>query len=390
MSAASVSIAQIGTGAVGTVIARHLAASPRVSEIRLADVDEPLAQRVTRSLGSSKATALGLDAGDVGAVARAIRGVDLVVNAAVPRFNRTIQAAAREAGVDYLDLASDGPDPYADGPQWERAGVTGIIGFGEDPGVSNVMARYAADRLDHVESIRIRDGDTAVSPDYPFLCLFSPETFIGETIVPSRIWRDGRYEPVPPFGAKETYVFPEPVGPQPVYSVDHEETESLPRSIGKGIRYCDFKLALDDRTVRVLETFRDLGLFDPKRTDRAAARRAILEIIPKPADLVGRVEGSAALVVEVEGAKDGQKKRLTLSAVLSHGDSSRRFGATATSYFTGTGGAVGALLVATRAVPVRPGLFAPEQLEPDPFLPALRSLGVDVRVDERPIPAYRP
>ncbi len=381
-------IAQIGTGAVGTVIARHLAADPRVAEVVLADVDAPLAARTAAALPGGKARAVGLDAGDVAAVTRAIQGSDVVINAAVPRFNAAIQAAAREAGVNYIDLAADSSDPYVDGPKWRDAGVTGVIGFGEDPGISNVMARYGADQFDHVESIRIRDGDTASSAEFPFICLFSPETFIGETLHSSRLWRHGRYETVPPFGEKEVYPFPEPVGPQPVYSVDHEETDTLPRFIGKGIQYCDFKLALDDRSVRVLQTLGDLGIFGTDRADTVAARKAILSIIPKPAQLVGKVEGSAALIVAVEGEKAGKRQRVTLSAAMSHPDAARLHGATATSYFTGSGGAVGALLLATKAVDAPPGLYSPENLDPAPFLPALRSLGIDLKVETVPISAY--
>src|SRR3989442_9553245 len=64
---------------------------------------------------------------------------------------------------------------------------------------------------------------------------------------------DGKYESVPPFGAFETYEFPAPIGPLPVYSVDHEEVDTLPRFIGKGVRYVDFKLALDPPTVQTLK-----------------------------------------------------------------------------------------------------------------------------------------
>src|SRR5207247_3985174 len=130
-------------------------------------------------------------------------------------------------------------------------------------GVGNVCVRYAADGVDSVASIKVRGGYTASSPDYPFFALFSPETFVEETLAPSRIWRDGKYESVPPFGEFETYEFPAPIGPLPVYSVDHEEVDTLPRFIGKGVRHVDFKLALDATTVQTLKLFRDLPLLEP-------------------------------------------------------------------------------------------------------------------------------
>jgi saccharopine dehydrogenase (NAD+, L-lysine forming) len=337
-----------------------------------------LAQRVAASLPESRAKGLGLDAGDAAAVASFVNGADVLVNATIPRFNAPLMTAAREGHVAYIDLASASSDPFVDDAKWKAAGVPAIIGMGEDPGLSNVFARYGADQVDTVDAIRIRDGDTASSPEFPFICLFSPETFIGETLNSSRIWKNGAYTTVPPFGGFENYSFPLPVGPQPVYEVDHEEVDTLPRFIGKGVQYVDFKLALDDRTVRILQTFQDLQIFGNDRPDLVAARKAILSVIPKPADLVGKVDGSAALVVEVDGRKDGAPHRLRLSTGISHPDAASKYGTTGTAYLTGTGGAVGALLLATGRIK-EPGMHSPETRDPAPFLPLLSERGIALR-----------
>jgi len=368
-------VVQVGCGAVGQVIARHLAESSAIRELVLADLDAPLAQKVAVALPGSRAKGVGLDAGDAAGVAALVKGADVLVNPTIPRFNSTLMTAAREGHVAYIDLASASSDPFVDDAKWKAAGVPAIIGMGEDPGLSNVFARYGADQMDSVDAIRIRDGDTASSPEFPFICLFSPETFIGETLNSSRIWKNGAYTVVPPFGGFENYRFPAPVGTQPVYEVDHEEVDTLPRFIGKGVQYVDFKLALDDRTVRILQTFQDLQIFGTDRPDRVAARKALLNVIPKPADLTGKVEGSAALVVEVDGLKDGAPHRLRLSTLISHPDAARKYGATGTAYLTGTGGAVGALLLATGRVRA-PGMHSPETLDPTPFLPLLAERGV--------------
>jgi saccharopine dehydrogenase (NAD+, L-lysine forming) len=368
----------VGCGAVGQVIARHLVESSDIRELVLADLDAPLAQKVAAALPGSRARGMGLDAGDAAAVAAFVKGADVLVNATIPRFNGTLMTASRENHVAYVDLASASSDPFAEDGKWKAAGVPAIIGMGEDPGLSNVFARYGADQMDTVESIRIRDGDTASSPEFPFICLFSPETFIGETLNSSRIWKNGAYSTVPPFGGFERYPFPSPVGAQPVYEVDHEEVDTLPRFIGKGVQYVDFKLALDDRTVRILRTFQDLQIFGNDRPDRVAARKAILNVIPKPAELVGKVDGAAALVVEVNGRRDGSSQRLRLSTMISHPEAASKYGATGTAYLTGTGGAVGALLLARGQIR-EPGMHSPETLDPAPFLPLLAARGVALR-----------
>src|SRR5438128_4583691 len=94
-----------------------------------------------------------------------MRECGLVINTALPQFNRAVQAAALTEGLNYLDPANDSRDPFVDSDTWKAAGLTALCAMGEDPGLSNVFARYAADGMERVDSIKVRDGDTASSPD---------------------------------------------------------------------------------------------------------------------------------------------------------------------------------------------------------------------------------
>ncbi|MCI4319643.1 MAG: saccharopine dehydrogenase NADP-binding domain-containing protein [Thermoplasmata archaeon] len=359
------------------MIATHLARSDRVGELIVADVDHALADAAVKRTLPSTARAVALDAKEPAAVAEAAHGCRLIINASLPRFNRSIQQGAWDAGANYMDLASDSTDPYADSESWRRRSLTAVVGMGEDPGLSNVLVRHAADALDSVVSVRIRDGDSATSPDFPFLCLFSPETFIEETLHPSRIFQEGRYVDVPPFGASEEYDFPAPVGRSTVYSVDHEEVDSLPRFIGKGVQYVDFKLALDEGSVRTLKLIRDLKLFEHGPPGGTSPRRTLLAALPRPGDLAGRIDGSAALVAEVSGVKDGCPTTFVLGTTLGHTAAFSQFGTTGTSYLTGTPAAAAALLLLDGDFQ-EPGLFPPESLPPAPFLRRLAERGVPV------------
>src|SRR2546422_9237487 len=306
-----------------------------------------------------------------------MRGCGLVINTALPQFNRAVQAAALAEGLNYLDPANDSRDPFVDSDTWKAAGLTALCAMGEDPGLSNVFARYAADGMERVDSIKVRDGDTASSPDYPFIALFSPETFVEETLAPSRIWRDGKYDSVPPFGELEAYEFPAPIGSLPVYSVDHEEVDTLPRFIGKGVRYVDFKLALDSTTVQTLKLFRDLRLLEPGPPGGPNPRKALFAALPKPADLAGHVEGQAVILVEVAGVRGAERTVHTLYTMLAHREAFEKFGATATAYLTGSGMAAAAILVADGTIRER-GKVSPESLDPKPFFPILRTFGLHV------------
>ena len=381
-------VALVGCGGVGGVIARHLAPEVAVKELRLADADPRAVDALAKSCPSPKMRSATIDVRDPARLLAFLEGATLVINAAAPSLNDAILAAACEAGADYIDLAANSTDPYAHSHEVETRGTTAVVGMGEDPGLSNVLARYATDRFVRVRSIRIRDGDTATAPGLPFVPLFSPETFIEETLHPSRIWREGHYDIVPPFGEPEAYTFPAPVGPQTVYSVDHEEVDSIPRFVGKPVSYVDFKLALDDSTVRILQTFRDLKLFgDGASVERTSARKALLAALPKPAELAGRIDGWAALVVEVEGDGEEGPETRRIYSLLGHREAGERFGATATSFLTGTPASAAALLILEGRIHA-PGLHPPEVLAPEPFFPVLRRLGLDIReqrITSRPL-----
>ena len=364
---------------MGTVIAGHLAPDVRVRRLTLADVDERFAKAATAHLSpSDKVETRSLDASDPSALEAAFEEVELVIQASLPRFNAGIQAACLAAGTNYMDLATDSTDPYVNDPEWRAHGRTALLGIGEDPGLSNIMARQSADGLDQVESIRVRDGDTGANPAYPFLPVFSPETFIEETLHGSRIWEAGRYRDVPPFGDAEVYNFPPPVGPQKVYSVDHEEVDSLPRYIGKGVQYVDFKLALDDTAVRTLLTLRDLRLLERGTPEAPGPLKMVLNALPRPAELVGKIDGDTMLIVETKGQKDGHPVAETFSTVLNHRRASELYRTTAVSYLTGTPAAVAALQMVGGTITAT-GMLAPERLDPKPFFPMLRERGIIVR-----------
>jgi saccharopine dehydrogenase (NAD+, L-lysine-forming) len=365
---------------VGTVIAGHLAPDARVRRLTLADVDEQFARAAAaRFPGTSKVGTRALDASNPAALESAFEGVELVIQASLPRFNAGIQAACLAVGANYMDLATDSTDPYVNDAEWQAHRLTALLGMGEDPGLSNIMARQSADGLDHVESIRVRDGDTGSNPAYPFLPVFSPETFLEETLHGSRVWEHGKYRDVPPFGDGELYEFPPPVGPQKVYSVDHEEVDSLPRYIGKGVQYVDFKLALDDTAVRTLLSLRDLRLLERGTPESPGPLRMVLNSFPKPADLAGKVDGDSMLIVETKGEKDGHAVEETFSTVLNHRRTGELHQVTAVAYLTGTPAAVAALQMVGGTI-TAPGMLAPERLDPKPFFPMLRERGIPIRL----------
>ncbi|MCS7138235.1 MAG: hypothetical protein NZ941_07710, partial [Candidatus Caldarchaeum sp.] len=163
----------------------------------------------------------------------------------------------------------------------------------------------------------------------------------------------------------------EPIGKLSVYSVDHEEVYTLPKFIRKGIRYVDFKLALDDELIKAVKLFKKIGLLKSRKMrvkgQTVAPRDVLFALMPRPSEISRHIEGHASLVVEVEGENNGRSTRYKLYTLLSHEDAHRKFGVNATAYLTGTVPALVASMIARGEIEAK-GVIVPEQLEPEPII----------------------
>lgn len=374
-------IALFGAGATASVAARHLVEIDEIEGIVVSDLVEERARALASRLGGKKAKAVPISGMEVGDLARIVRGADLAINAAHVSLDLPLMEACLEAGAHYMDLSSVPTTQFPFDAKFRKAGLTALLGGGEDPGLGNVLARAGTDALDTVDAIRIRDGDTASSPDTPLPVVWSPETFLEEVFSPGLYFQDGEIVHAPPWSGRELYPFPDPVGAQPVYLMDHEEPETLGRFIGKGLRHVDLKLAIDDSMRAVLETVKALGLLGdapvPVDGGSVVPRKLLLRLLPRPTDLIGKVRGAAMILVEVDGTKAGEIVGHRLYTGLDHAQAAKDHGATATGYLVGTGAAVFATQFARGQVQVK-GVIAAECLDPAESLRLMVRWGLTV------------
>ncbi len=366
---------------MGTVAARHLVRLKEINDLVIADRIAVRARGLAAKFRSLRVRAVPVRDTEVGTLAKLLEGAELAINAAHVSLDLPLMDACLDAGAHYMDLSSEPSRQFPYDPRFRKAGLTALLGGGEDPGLGNVLARAAADELDAVDAIRIRDGDTASSPDTPLPIVWSPETFLAEVFSPGLAFEGGELVRMPPWSGREIYPFPEPVGPQPVYLMDHEEPETLGRFIGKGLRHVDLKLAIDDEMSRILHTVQRLGLLEEgpvKVEGREVSPRALLtSLLPRPADLVGRVRGTAMIAVEVDGTRDGRPVTHRLYTGMRHEEAARRHNATATGYLVGTGAAVFATQFVRQQIP-QTGVISAECLDPVESLRLMGRMGIRV------------
>jgi saccharopine dehydrogenase (NAD+, L-lysine-forming) len=330
-----------------------------------------------------------LDAGSAAQVGEFIKGSDVVINASNPRFNHLIMKQAIKKKVHYLDLAGENSPSVVrqmkQAPKWSRAGLVAVLGMGEDPGLSNVLARRGVDMLDRVAEIRVRDGETSTSETYPFVALFAPGVFLEEAVSPCRYFEGGEIRTSSPMSGKETYSFPQPIGEISVYGMDHEEVHTLPLYLPKKPDYVDFKLALTDETANAIKLFHRIGLLNPKPIKLGKAEvsplSVLLRLLPSPSQVAGKIHGSAGVLVEVRGEKSGEKQVLRLHVMMTHEEAYEKHRSNATSYLTGTPTAVAALMLAQGRIENR-GVIVPECLNAERFLDEARRYDLRIELEK--------
>ena len=248
----------IGAGAQGNVISGVLSQANDVGTILLGDVDLERANEVAQHVGSDKIKVERIDASNVKEMETQIKQgpYELVVNATLPVFDRPILEACVNAKANYLDMASNEMlqsstaetvqeeflvEQFEFAKDFEEAGLKALILAGGDSGLVNIMAREAVDELDEIDYIGIKDYGI-VDCDEP-VGLWSLTTYLEDCADEGVYWEDGQYKYAPVFSGEEEYYFPPPLDHRgKVYYHTHEEPVTIPKFIGKPVKYCDFKL----------------------------------------------------------------------------------------------------------------------------------------------------
>ncbi|HEY8168842.1 MAG TPA: saccharopine dehydrogenase C-terminal domain-containing protein [Candidatus Limnocylindrales bacterium] len=410
----------VGVGTVGEAIAVVAHGRPWIETLVLADYDVERATRVQARLGGTESSGDAAarfpveridarDQGQVVALARKHR-VDLVMNAADPRFIPPIFDGAFEAGAGYIDMATSLSEPHPTDPfnqvgvpladyqfrqheQWRAAGRLAILGTGMDPGLTDVFARYAADHLfDEVDEVHVRDGGDLEIRGYPFAPVFSIWTTIEECLNPPIIWERGRgLYTTEPFSAPEPFVFPEGIGPVECVNVEHEEVMLVPRHID--CRRVTFKYALGTDFIAILKTLHRLGLDSTRPIEvkgvEVAPRDVVAALTPDPATVGDRMFGRAIVGTWVLGRKDGQPREVYLYQKTVGEDCWRDLGLQAVGWQTGFNPVIAMEMLASGAWSSA-GVLGPEAFPADAYLQAMTSHGIHWAMEEREPGANRP
>jgi hypothetical protein len=228
-------------GAAGTIapaIVRDLAESEEVSSMVLLDLDEERASAVAETHGGGRATARAVDAADVEALAAALDGVDVLVNAASYRINLSAMQACLTEGCNYLDLGGlywMTHRQLALSPLFEEARLVAVLGIGSSPGKTNLMAaRAVRDLDDRAQTIEVAAAgrDFAQLPDDRLRPPYAIQTLLDELTMKPVVIRDSQAGQVAPLSPGGTVDFGPPIGPAETIFTLHSELATFSESFG--------------------------------------------------------------------------------------------------------------------------------------------------------------
>jgi saccharopine dehydrogenase-like NADP-dependent oxidoreductase len=394
----------VGVGGVGEAIAAIAKPRAWMEQIVLADYNLERAKEVQKKFGDDKRFPVEfIDASKQENIEELARkyGVDLIMNAVDPIFNKQIFDAAYNVGVKYLDMAMTLSEPNHDDPfhktgiklgdyqfekskDWEQKGLLALVGIGVEPGMADVFARYAQDHLfDEIEEIGIRDGANITIDGYEFAPNFSIWTTIEECLNPPVIWeKDKGWFTTEPFSEHETFDFPE-IGPIDVVNVEHEEVLLVPRWVKA--KRVTFKYGLGDQFIGVLKTLHMLGLDNKEKINvkgvQVAPRDVVAACLPDPAHLGEKMHGKTCAGTWVKGVKAGQPREVYLYQVADNQRCMEQWGCQAVVAQTAFS-AVIAMDLLQHGIWQGVGVLGPEAFEPDPFMDKMEDYGFPYGIKE--------
>jgi saccharopine dehydrogenase (NAD+, L-lysine-forming) len=268
--------------------------------------------------------------------------------------------------------------------QFQAKGLSAVLCMGSAPGVPNIQSRYAADRLDTIEYVRIYDGIKPPPPDQVTFSYAVP-TIIDELTLAPMVFRDGEFIACEPLSEFEDYWFTPPIGLLPMHLSLHSEVATIPNSFkDKGIRECFFKInywGMAPESVEKVKVLTDFGFASDEpvqvgnetiaprdlmvalMSDYVPPLKAFLDPPPdEPSNWAKEI------VTEVKGTSGGRTLTYRLGTLTLKG-----------AYPTGVAPSIAAQWLTDGRI--EPGVYPPElALDPEDFFREFDKRGIPTKV----------
>ena len=376
-----------GAGKMGCISVQALANDPRVDEVTIADTNIPQAQIVAEYIDNPKVRIDMVDIRDTENFVKYLEKTDVCLNATVYYTNLEVMEACIQAGTHYNDMGGlfhTTRKQLELNDRFAQAGLSAVLCLGSAPGIPNIQSRYAADRLDTIESIKIFDGIKPPPPD-DLLFTYAVPTIVDELTVEPMVFENGEFVAKAPLSGFEDYWFTAPLGLLPMHYSLHSEVATIPVTFkDKGIQECFFKINYWGMAKKMVEKVRVLAEFGFAETDPVEVKgksivprdmmvAMLSDYVPPITDFLAPPKNkppdwTKEIVTEVHGTKDDKEVTYRLGTVTCKG-----------ALPTGLVPAIAAIWLAEGRI--KPGVHPPEaSLDPEPFFKELEPYDIYTKV----------
>jgi len=350
--------------------------SSELSELVIADIDYEKVKKRADELHDEKVSPAFCDVTDYENLVKLMKGCDVVIDETEMAGVQTLKAAL-EAGAHIIDLGAwiEGTlEQLKLDAEFEKAGLTAILGLGSSPGITNIYSRYVVDKLDTVESIHLSFAYAELAKATLFIPFAGAiEEFTNNVT----IFQNGKHVELPPQSGQEDARFPDPIGVRRLMNVPHPEVATFPIYFKeKGIKNVSLKAGFTPEFIEKINFLINLGLLsrEPIKVKgiTVAPEDVTMSCISKLPQPIDRIDYGCTRAVIV-GEKNGEKLEYTVELF------SRPYpGLTGVQHRTGSSPAIGAKMI-SRGEIERRGVFPPEVgINPEKFFRELGRRGLEV------------
>jgi len=352
----------VGTGNIGSIIARDLAGNLPSIQVVIADKDRSRAEKAAASIGKKNVSGIQLDVFNRKELIDTLKKSHLVVGALPGEVGYRLLKACVDAKTNMVDVSFMPEDPLKLGKAAAKTGATVIPDCGVAPGLSHMLLQRGISRLDKVENAQIMVGGLPETPIPPlgYTITWSVEGLIDEYTRKARIVKNGKIIEVNALDQVEEIDFPG-VGELEAFYSDGLRTLL---STAKGVENMSEKTLRYPGHVEKIKLLRDLGFLDETPIQfgetTIAPRKITVGLLEKKLK-TPEVPDILAMLVQVEGTKAG-KRTVYSFCILDHYDKKNKVSAMArtTAY---TASCVTQLLA--KKVIKGKGIIPPEKLGED-------------------------
>lgn len=380
---------------MGRAAAWDLARQPGVDVVRLVDRDTEALRAAERELAKlltetapeskTKIEAERYDLADESGLRRLLGGFDVMLSSSDYRYNELLTRAAIDARCHMCDLGGNlfvVERQLALDEDAKRQGVTIVPDCGLAPGMACLFAAWGVERLDAVDSVKIRVGGLPAHPKPPlnYKMLFAVRGLTNEYLEPAEALRDGKIVRVPSLTEPEPIEFPYPFGTLEAFNTSGGSS-TLPRTLKHKVRNLDYKTIRYPGHLAAFAGMHAIGLLSETPVDGVVPRELTEKLIDRA--LRDDHDTDVALVrVSIEGKKGGKNQRLVLEVIDRHDP---KTGHSAMARTTSYPAAVVAYMLGAGAVQKR-GVLPGELAVPlEAFVSAVRARGIDVKERWEPL-----